>query len=103
MVVTKKANKQEGAWLLTGDIRARFPSAKAVTTAYEQQRTKQSNKDTHADRLLTYIGEVCPVIIPTGRTYEKSQDASLHKEYIACQMFIGRTEGSLHKIFRDSL
>ena len=34
-VVTRKAETQQGEWTLTGDIRVRFPSARAATSAYE--------------------------------------------------------------------
>jgi predicted negative regulator of RcsB-dependent stress response len=52
--ITRKANNQTGTWTLTGDIMIRFGSARAAISAYQQQRTKQHNKNTQAERLLTY-------------------------------------------------
>ena len=38
-VVTKKADRYQDEWILiTGDIRDRFPNARAAVTTYEQQR-----------------------------------------------------------------
>jgi len=35
-IVTRKSDNQQGAWILTGDIRARFPISKALISAYVQ-------------------------------------------------------------------
>ncbi len=37
-VVTKNSDKHQGDWIMTGDIRVRFPNPRASITAYEQQR-----------------------------------------------------------------
>ncbi len=97
--VTKKADKRQGVSLLTGDIRVRFPSARVATTSYEHQRTRHDNKDTYTYRLLTYTVQELPAIIPIGHTNEESQDASLHKAYIACQMPRGFDGGSMQQLF----
>ena len=55
-IVTRKTEKQQGEWTLPGDIRVRFPSARAAASAYEQQRTQHHNRDTQASRLLSYTG-----------------------------------------------
>jgi hypothetical protein len=57
-VVTRKSEHQQGAWILTGDIRVRFPISRAAISAYEQQRAQHNNKDPKAERLLTYEGQV---------------------------------------------
>jgi len=45
-VVTKKAEQHHGEWITTGDIRLRFPSARAAGSAYEQQRSQHHNRNT---------------------------------------------------------
>ncbi len=52
MVVTRKAEQHQGEWITTGDIKVRFPSARAAVIAYEQQKTQHQNRDTYADRLF---------------------------------------------------
>ena len=99
-VVTSKSD--HGEWITTGDIRVRFSSVRAAVTAYEQQRAQHHNRDTHAERLLSYTGQVCPVLIPSGHTGETSQDDSLYKVYIASQMIRGKDHVGLHQLFRDS-
>ncbi len=64
-VVTRKSEQQQGAWILTGDIRVRFPSSRAATSAYAQQRDQHNNRDPKAERLLTYGGQVSPILIPS--------------------------------------
>ena len=34
-VVTKKSDKHQGDWTLTGDIRVKFPSPRAASTVYD--------------------------------------------------------------------
>ena len=67
-VVTKKTGKQKGEWTTTGDITVRFATSRAAKLAYEHQRSQHNNRDTHAERLLTYLGHVCLVLILTGHT-----------------------------------
>ena len=98
-MVTKKSDKQ-GKWILIGDIRVRFPSNRSTSSTYEQQRSQHNNKDTRAGRLLTYNGQVCPVLIPTGHTNEASE---LHKLHNVCVAFRGRDGGNLLQLFRDIL
>jgi hypothetical protein len=45
-VVTRKCDKHQGDWILTSDIRVRFPSMIAAGTTYEQQRNHHNNRDT---------------------------------------------------------
>jgi hypothetical protein len=98
-VVTRKIEKQQGEWTLTCDIRVRFPSARAATSAYEQKRTRHHNRDTQASRLLSYTCQVCPTFIPTGHTSEISQEDNLGKAYIACPMFRGYKNYKNYKNF----
>jgi hypothetical protein len=44
----------QGDWTTTGDIYVRFSSTRAAATAYEQQRSQHQNRDTKAERLLSY-------------------------------------------------
>ena len=44
-VVTKKAERQHGEWITIGDIRAKFPSARAAGSLYEQQRSQHHNRN----------------------------------------------------------
>jgi hypothetical protein len=74
-VVTKKTDKQQGEWTTTGDIRVRFATSRAAKSAYEQQRSQHNNRDTQAERMLTYTEHVCPVLLPIGHTNEASEDA----------------------------
>ena len=60
-VVTKKLDKHQGDWILTGDIRVRFPSPRATSTVYEQQRKQHNNRDTQPSRLIGHTGQVCPI------------------------------------------
>ena len=92
-----------GEWTTKGDIKVRFSSARAAATSYEQQRARYHNKDTQAERLMSYTGQVCPVLIPSGHTGETSQDDSFHKVYIASQMFRGKDHVGLHQLFRDNV
>jgi hypothetical protein len=64
-VVTRKSGKHQGDWILTGDVRFRFHSRRAVGAAYEQQRNQPNNRDTQAARLIGHSGQVCPTLIPT--------------------------------------
>jgi hypothetical protein len=102
-VVTKKGETYQGAWILTNVIRVRFPSAIAVTTAYEQQRNQQHYRDTHAEHLLSYTWQVCLVFIQTTHTGKTTLNDSRHKAFIACPMFRGKDFGSLLQLFRSSL
>jgi hypothetical protein len=69
-VVTKKAEKHQGEWIPTGDIRVRFPSVIAADTTCEQQRNQQIIMDTQAARLLGHTGQVCPTLIPSWHSGE---------------------------------
>ena len=102
-VITKKTDKQQGEWTTTGDIRVRFATSRAAKSAYEQQRNQHNNRDTHAERLLTYTWHVCLVFLPTGHTSEASEDASLHRLHVSCAAFRGLDAGSLLQLFKDSL
>jgi hypothetical protein len=102
IVATKNSDKQ-GEWILTGDIRVRFPNSRSSSSTYKQQRCQHSNKDTRAERLLTYSGQVRPIFVPERHTSEASEDASLHRVHIACATFRGRDGGSLLQLFRDTL
>jgi len=99
-VVTKKADQHQGEWITTGDIRVRFPSARAVGTTYEQQRNQQRNTDTHADRLLGHTGQVSLTLIPARYIGEIAHDDTLHK---ACTNFRGKDNINLLQLFRDNL
>ena len=74
-VVTRKSEQHQGAWILTGDIRVRFPSSRAAISAYTQQRDQHNNRDPRAERLLTHAGQVSPTLIPSGHSSEASEDA----------------------------
>ena len=101
--MTKKTDKQQGDWTTTSDIRVRFATSRAAKSAYEQQRSHHNNRDTQAERLLTYRGHVCPVLLPTWHTNEASEDASLHRLHVSCAAFRGLDAGSLLQLFKDSL
>ncbi len=45
-MVTKKSDKHQGDWILTGDIMVRFPRPRAASTVYAQQRKQHNNRDT---------------------------------------------------------
>jgi uncharacterized protein (DUF1330 family) len=102
-VVTRKSDKLQGDWILTGDIIVRFPSRRAAGAAYEQQRNQQNNRETQAARLIGHSGQVCPTLIPIGHSGETSQDDSLHKALIACQAFRGKDINGIQQLLRDSL
>jgi hypothetical protein len=53
--------------------------------------------------MLTYNGQVCPVLIPTRYPSEASEDASLHRVHNACAAFRGRDGGSLLRLLRNTL
>jgi len=103
IVVKRKTEKQQGEWTLIGDLRVRFPSARAASTINEQQRTQHLNKDTQSSRMLSQREQVCPTFIPTGHTAETSHDDNLHKAYISCTMFRGRDSATLQQLFIDNL
>jgi hypothetical protein len=102
-VITKKADQHQGEWITTGDIRVRYPRARAAVTTYEQRRNQQNNRDTHAKRLLGHTWQIYPTIIPTGHNGETSQDDTLHKAYVACSNFKRKDNSNLLQLFRDSL
>ena len=102
-VVTKKSDQQQGAWILTGDIRVRFPSNREATSAYAQQRNQHNNRDPKAERLLTHGGQVSPTIIPSGHNIEASEDATSHRLHVSCATFRGKDGAGLLQLFRDSL
>jgi len=52
---------------------------------------------------MTYTWHACPILLPTGHTIEKSEDASLHRLHISCAAFRGLDLGSLLQLFKDSL
>ena len=79
IVVTRKPEKHQGDWILTGDISVRFPSPTVASQVYEQQRIQHNNTDTQSARLIGHTGHVCPTIISTSHSGETSQDDSLHK------------------------
>jgi hypothetical protein len=93
-VVTKKTGGPHGTWTLTGDIRIRFPSARSAKQTYEQQRGL-NHRDRDTSRLITRIGSVSPVILPTGHMSEESDDPSLHKIFISYANFRGKDNISL--------
>jgi len=84
-VVTSKAEQHQGEWILTGDIKVRFSSARAAGTTYEQQNNHQRDRATQADRLLGYTRQACPTFTPTGHSEGTSQDDSLNKSFTALQ------------------
>jgi hypothetical protein len=88
---------------VTWDIRVRFPSARAAGSTYEQQRSQHHNRNTHADRLLGHTRQICPTLIPKGRTGETAQDDTLHKAFVSCANFRGKDSNNLLQLFRDSL
>ena len=102
-VVTRKSADQQGTWTLTWEIRVRLSSAKTAKAAYNQQRIQQNNTHMQAERMLTYIGQVCPTLIPSAHTIEEFQDASLHKVYASSHMLWGRDGASLQQLFKDNL
>jgi hypothetical protein len=102
-VVTKKAEQQHGEWITTGDIKVRFPSARAAGSAYEQQRSKHHSRNTQADRLLGHTWQVCPTLISTGHSGETAQDDTLQKAFVACAHFRGKVSNNLLQLFRDNL
>jgi len=102
-VVTKKSEQLQGAWILTGDIRVRFPSSRAAISAYDQQRNQHNNRDPRAERLLTHEGQVSPTLIPSGHSNEASEDATLHRVHASCAAFRGKDAAGLLQLFRDSL
>jgi hypothetical protein len=53
--------------------------------------------------MLTYIGQVCLVLIPTSHTSEGSEDASLHSRYVASAIFRDLDGGSLLQLSKDNL
>ena len=53
--------------------------------------------------MLTYTGNVCPVLLPTDHTSEASEDASLHRLHFSCAAFRGLDAGSLLQLFKDIL
>jgi hypothetical protein len=57
----------------------------------------------HVERLLTYIGHVCSVLLPTCHTSEASEDASLHRLHVSCAAFRGLDAGSPLQLFKDNL
>jgi hypothetical protein len=71
--------------------------------AYNQQKNQQNNKHTHAGRLLTHSGQVCPTLIPSGHANNESQDASLHTVYASSHMFRGRDGVFLQHLLKDNL
>ena len=93
-VVTKKTDKQQGDWTTTGDIIVRFATSRAAKSAYEQQRSQHNNRDTQAERLLTYTRQICPVLLSRGHTDEASEDASLHRLHVSCVAFRGLDAGN---------
>jgi hypothetical protein len=101
--VTKKSDKHQGDWILTGDIRVRFPSPRVASTVYDQQRKQHNNRNTQSSQLIGHAGHVCPIIIPTCHSGETSQDDSLHKAYVACPASRGKDHNGIHQLFRDSL
>ena len=102
-IVTRKAKQRQGELILLGDIRVRFPRARAAGTTYEQQRNEQHDIDTHAYRMLGHTEHVFPTFMPTGHIGETSQDDSLRKAFVACQAFRGKDNNNLSPLFQDSL
>ena len=102
-VVTIKSEHQQGAWILTGDIKVRFPSNMVAISAYAQQRDQHDTKDPRAERLLTHEGQVSPTLIPSSHNNEASEDASLHRIHASCAAFRGKNGAGLLRLFRDSL
>ena len=49
-VVTRKSDKHKRDWIMTGDIRVRFPSTRVASTVHEQQRKHHNTKDTPSAR-----------------------------------------------------
>ena len=88
---------------MTGDIRVRFPSPRAVGTVYDQQRKQHNNTNARSSKLIGHTGQVCPTIIPSGHNVETSQDDSLHKAYISCSAFRGKYNNGINQLFRDNL
>ena len=86
-LVNRKSDKHQGNWILTGNIKVRFPSRRAACTAYEQPRNQQNNMDTHAARPIWHSRQVWPTLIPTKHSGETLHDDSLHKAFIACPAF----------------
>jgi hypothetical protein len=93
-VVTKKTREPQGTVMLTGERRVRFPSARSAKHAYEQQRCI-NHRDRGTSRLLTHIGSISLVILPTGHTGEESDDPSLHKIFISCANFRSKDNNAL--------
>ena len=72
---------------------------KLPKSAYAQQRSQHDSRGTHTERLLTYRGQVCPMLIPTSHISEVSGDASLHKLRVSCAPFLGLDAGNLLQLF----
>ncbi len=87
-VDTKKTSKSE--WFLTGDIRVRFTSKRSVLTAYAQQRAPVKHKGDSESRILTHDGHISPTLIPTGHIGSESNEASLHRVFISCELLRGK-------------
>jgi len=102
-VVTRKSDHQQGAWILTGDIRVRFPSSRASISAYNQQRAQHNNRDPKAERLLTYGGQISPTLIPLYHINEALEDASLHRLHVSSASFRGIDGVGLLRISRDNV
>jgi hypothetical protein len=52
---------------------------------------------------LTHDGHTSPTIIPIGHIGTKSNEASMHKVLISCELLRGRDYGELPIYFRESL
>ena len=53
--------------------------------------------------MIGHIGQVCPILIPSGQSGETSQDDSLRRAYISCPAFRERDHNGIHQLFKDSL
>ena len=53
--------------------------------------------------MLTYIGQICHTLIPSGHTNEESQGPSLHVVYASSRRFRGRDNIGIRALLRESL
>jgi hypothetical protein len=84
----RKANINS-VWIVTGDIRPRFPSKRSAIVAYEQQRAPVKGHGDSESRILTHDGQISHTPLPTGHIGSEYSEASLHKLFVSCEMLRG--------------
>ena len=94
-LVTKKTNINSD-WLLAGDIRGRFPSKRSAISAFEQQRAPVGGRGNNESRVLTHGGNIIQTLLPTGHISNESNEPSLHKVFVSCELLRGKDNGEFH-------